>query len=591
MTTYLDVYQQMKSLEGVFQVPAPTITVPVGTLDAATGVFTGKTTITVSDPEPIEHRPGQRPVNPAPHFQGETWVSSTIDKQWRRTTTITPAPKVGPAPVVLRFDVVNDGGKPLQVSIGGRSVTSAAGVHYVLYTIWDLTLVNWTVSCGARSCSDRIMIQRDPTPIVGVGAFTIPALPLSVVYAPPQDAAELSAMHYTVANLVGTTTTLAITADSTTTTPWLPTNLASVDTLKTILSGLSGALGQTNNAYAQAIGAACGVIASGIGTMSGSRSLGVVDSYQRSVTVTVEQSSSIHAEAANGGPGAGDVLHYVRDVKIGWVLTGGAMRLCLLGAVLACYPVGYLQEYAGDAARLQLPRATVDQLLALDPFVAGWAGMTLPSPRFVDVSAAVYGGPLEYGGGQTVSGSYSRTFTTTTTRVEATTSAQLQDVNAGWLAKIFGSQTQQLRSNVATSRAAGTTVTQTQTYSWELHSGPDEHLVVEFWLDQVFGTLAMRQQLPTFTIDPRIRDIARDKRGRPLRRRPVLLTVGEQTFRTMTDEDGQFAFHDASIPSGAGTIEIEGQPIRPTFIGPARAVLPPRHLPQQGTRRSVSELQ
>lgn len=581
MTTYLDVYQQIKALEGVFQVPVPTVTVTVGTLDAATGTFSGKTTNTITDPEPIAHRPGERPVNPPPHYQGETWVSTTIDSKWRRTTTVTPAPKVGPAPVVLRFDVVNHGGQPLDVTIGGHTTSSKPGEHYVLYTMWDLTRVDWRASCGQRSYSDRLMIQRDPAPIIGVGAFTIPALPLSIIYAPPQDAAEHSVASYTQSRLVGTSSSVNLAAETTTTTPWLPTNLASLDTLRTILTGLSSALGQTGNAYAQAIGAACGVIAGGIGTMSGSHAVGTVDNYQRTVTVTVEQSTSIHAEASNGGPGAGDVLHYLRDAKIGWVLTGGALRLTLLGAVLACYPVGYLQEYASDTARLQLSRDTVEQLLALDPFVAGWAGMTLPTPRFVDVSAAIYGGPLEYGGGQTVSGSYSRTFATTTTRQEAKTSSYVQDFQAGWLARIFGSTTAKVVTQVSSSRAAGTTVSETQTFSWELHSGPDEHVVVEFWLDEVFGTLAMRQQLPEFTIDPRVRDIARDRRGRPLGRRPVVLTVGERSYRTVTDDEGHYAFHDAGIPSGAGYVEVEGQPIRPTFIGEPHG-LAPRGLTPRG---------
>ena len=82
-----EVYDLIKKLEPEFSPPAPYVTVDVGTLDAATGVFQGLTTTVEHDPEPIEHGPKDHPHNPEPHFTGDIWVSVTVSPAWRQTIT------------------------------------------------------------------------------------------------------------------------------------------------------------------------------------------------------------------------------------------------------------------------------------------------------------------------------------------------------------------------------------------------------------------------------------------------------------------------------------------------------------------------
>jgi len=96
-------YAAIKQWEGTFPLPAPYVTVDVGTFDAAAGTFTGLKTTVEFDPEPIEHQPGQHPTNPAPKYVGVRWVEVTINAQWQRTITSVPAPKVALAPVQLKF--------------------------------------------------------------------------------------------------------------------------------------------------------------------------------------------------------------------------------------------------------------------------------------------------------------------------------------------------------------------------------------------------------------------------------------------------------------------------------------------------------
>ena len=190
--SYLDVFNQIKSVESVFPLPINYITVDVGTFDAATGAFEGLTTTTETDPEPIEHQPGQHPVNPKPRFVGSTWVSITIDSHWRQTFTTVPASKVGLTPVLLKFGIKNHGGS-WNVNARGESVVVPAGQSSITVNIWDLTIINWSIQFGSMSHADRQIIQRSADKIVGAGAFTIPALPLAIVYAPPADTAWLRA--------------------------------------------------------------------------------------------------------------------------------------------------------------------------------------------------------------------------------------------------------------------------------------------------------------------------------------------------------------------------------------------------------------
>ena len=55
------VYDLIKHDEAQFAVPAPYFIINVGTLDVATGTFTGLRTTSERDPEPVEHRPASTP--------------------------------------------------------------------------------------------------------------------------------------------------------------------------------------------------------------------------------------------------------------------------------------------------------------------------------------------------------------------------------------------------------------------------------------------------------------------------------------------------------------------------------------------------
>jgi hypothetical protein len=209
-------FELIKQYEGVIPIPAPYVNLGVGTFNAATGAWNGFTTKVVTDPEPIEHQPGQHPTNPAPHFTGAEYISVTVDAQWRRTVTTTPAPKVALAPVMLQFSVTNTTA-PWSVTVDGFTVTAPAGQSTLNVSAWDRTSVSWSIQAGGHTHSDRFMIQR-PAGVPAFGAFTIPVIPVAIVYAPPADSQQKSAATYGSTDTVGTTVSWDFSTDSSQTT-------------------------------------------------------------------------------------------------------------------------------------------------------------------------------------------------------------------------------------------------------------------------------------------------------------------------------------------------------------------------------------
>jgi len=210
-------YQLIKQFENKFPLPAPYVTVDVGTLDAATGAFHGLTTTVRTDPDEIQHGPNQRPTNPEPGFVGSVWEVITVDRSWRQTITRVPAPQVGFAPVLLRFTVQN-AATSWNVTVNGLTTSAPAGQTSLSVSIWDRTDVAWSIRAGTRIHSDKLMINR-PSGLPGAGAFTIPVIPVAIIYAPPADSLGRSVATYGAGDTVGTTVSYDFSTDSSETVP------------------------------------------------------------------------------------------------------------------------------------------------------------------------------------------------------------------------------------------------------------------------------------------------------------------------------------------------------------------------------------
>ena len=78
-----------------------------------------------------------------------------------------------------------------------------------------VTAFNLTITVPGKAAVEvRIIIVRPP--VLGMGAFTIPALPIAVVYAPPQGKQNKNFASYTVADIFTRSLTTAITSSTST---------------------------------------------------------------------------------------------------------------------------------------------------------------------------------------------------------------------------------------------------------------------------------------------------------------------------------------------------------------------------------------
>jgi len=164
-----DFYRMVKGVENSFPIPAPTATARVGSFDAATGIFEGLCSAIEWQPAGREHlKPWKKAFSPSAQANGVTVRAS-------------------PGQRVISIDVKNATG------------------------------VDWKITSRYRSFHDRLLLTRPP--IVGAGVFTLPALPVAIIYEPPPDRLRRNSAKYTANQTVGATTRTTFRQEHSTATP------------------------------------------------------------------------------------------------------------------------------------------------------------------------------------------------------------------------------------------------------------------------------------------------------------------------------------------------------------------------------------
>ena len=523
-------YNLIKSNESKFPIPAPYFTVNVGTFNAAAGTFSGLTTTVDFNPEPLPHSPNQKPIIPAPKYVGARWVSVGINAKFQETTTSVPAPQVPLAPVLLEFSITN-ASAGWSVTVGGTTVSAPATQTSLTVSIWDTVVVGWSIKCGSKSHSDRLQIQR-PGGIsdYGVGAFTIPVVPVAIVYAPPADSLNKSVATYTQGSTIGTTVTNSFETDTSNTVPQYTaaSNFkAGLDTLTKVLSGLKDTVASD--------------VVSGIsaqfGTISHTMTTGISDLSETQMTVTQSTSSGISTVTTAGGPGSGDVFHFYKNVMMAWSLQNGALSLTPLGFTQAAHSAA---EIKNNLAAVGISAEDAQMLLSLDPFATGGAQAALPTDRYM------YQQTWDYGGGVTLPSSVSLTRNTKTTDTTKSFTTTTSSWDPGPIFQLLGFGGKQTTTTTI-SNATGTDVTSTISLNATLVAGPTDHFVVNVWYDNLFGTFAFQE------VPPATSPVMQGTGATP-GDLVTLVATGGKIFRTVADSSGKYAFHAPNIPAGAATM-------------------------------------
>ena len=386
---------------------------------------------------------------------------------------------------------------------------------------------------GKQPIDVRFFILRPPA--VGMGAFTIPALPMTIVYAPPQGKMAMNTVDYSDTATVTRTVSSSITSSNDTKTVKaysaadLVGKVASAITTVAAVVGTGGAGAAGGASVAGALselgtalfGAAKDAndstadattqISSELSLVSGI--LGAVDSSTptNSGTVTVENDHSLTLTVSNMsqyssktalGPGVGDRIVYMLNVKVVWMAVNGDVGIHILGfdKIGANAVQDLLQEEQslanGGQPILELDAAAIKALLHLDPLAA--ASRTVVAhigppliglPRFVPADP-----PGRTGTGTGPDGDiFQASFDSSTNDKQTTTSTQttITDAKPGWVSVLFGADNLETTSTATFTNSSSTDsqmddkITSTITLFSE---GLDDKYDVKIFYDCTFGT-------------------------------------------------------------------------------------------------------
>lgn len=535
-------YDLIKQTEGIVPIPAPYVTINVGTLDAVTGKWSGLTTTSTTDPEPVEHGPNQHPTNPAPHFAGSKWISVTIDARWHRTITEVPAPLVAIAPVLLQFTVAN-ASTPWSVTVNGVTQSAPAGQNTLTINAWDLPIIEWSIQAGANSHSDGLRIQRKAG-IPAVGAFTIPVIPVAIVYAPPADSQKKSTATYGTTDTVGTTVSWDLSTDSSQT---VEPGFTDGSAFRAFLSVVSTAFGVAGGAAYMSASKYLASFSSLFPSETDSDQQGIVEDNGGSLTLTYAQASLLGTSAIGGGPGVGDNIIFYKNVRVAWAYNDGRWLLCPFGWTIVTVTATILQN---QLAQVGISSEDQQLLLSLDPFVAGGPFATLPSDRFT-IPPGIAETSIEYGGGATFDQKYTVTRDTKTATTTKTYSTDTSTWEPGTLLRMFGLGTQKSQTTTTVTNAVGSEVSDTVTLDANLISGQDDVFAVSIWYDNLFGTLAFQQI--ALAKQPIVSGVA------ALPSEVVRLEAGGKVHVTVADSKGAFAFRASNIAAGSARLLLRGK--------------------------------
>jgi hypothetical protein len=392
---------------------------------------------------------------------------------------------------------------------------------------------------------------------VGAGAVTIPALPVTIVYAPPVDAQKKNQATSTTSRTLGNTTTVSFTTSSSTTHP-VPSQFQTTTDISKGMSALGQVLSKIHNPIVEGIGAGLSVLSSLLGSSSAAQTASQAATSQHALAVTNTSAVTIYTSADVGGPGVGDIIAYFYNARVLWYSLNGTMSLALLGydgfktqsvkrlqdalSTLNNQPPGTVDPES------HIDAATLRQLLKLDPFVAGGPGVQLPTPRFAESQNGV----VDPGGPELT---YMAQTTVTTTALTSTTASTLNVENdsEGLLSSFLNipigvTTSQTLQSEVSQSSSNQFTSGQSVTQSYSFYNNGSEHYECEVYLDAIFGTFAFRDV--TTNAEPALSGKLVDQQGNAIANSSIALNVGKRTFVTNTDTAGNFALHLPGITSG-----------------------------------------
>lgn len=461
----------------------------------------------------------------------------------------------------------------VSITLGDQTVVANAGQSEILIPIAGQTNLPLSIALtGAVTANGTaktisvagilpVTINRL---VVGVGAFSLPALPVSIIYAPPVDSQSKNQSTASNSVSLGNTSTLAFSSQNGTTIPISP-NFENIVDMEKDMSVVGAALSKSGNPVATAIGGALTFISSGLGSSTATISTVDAITAQHALTVSSTSTMSQTAYSSQGGPGKGDLISYYYNARVVWYSKNQMMQLAIIGydgfvqatAQQLSSALKSLQSKPAGTVdpEMHVDAATLSSILALDPFVAG--GQTLiPDPkRFTQNSPVlnIDGGLLSYLASKTIVTTDLNSTAHTVTKVNSDAAGFLSFLGLG----VTDTSTTQVQTTLSSSlqSSVGKTLTQQVT----LFGDGKSIYQCQIYFDNVFGTFAFRFVDPKLST-VKIAGIAYGNNNIPLANATVLLSRADRSYLTMSDASGAFAFRLPDLGSDEGGAHAWSEP-------------------------------
>lgn len=422
------------------------------------------------------------------NFVGTASTCSIVGFPVKHRQCIPPTVTINAINAVLTFSVPNG----VTLTAAGRTVQSSNGQATV--DVGNADVVDWRLQSGAHSYADKVIIARPA--VAGMGAFTIAALPISIIYEPPQNAAFTNSATIQFATESTVVDTISKSSGTTNTPTW-----AGGEAALMVGQKMASITPQTSAAWPLISGVISALSSQPVETFASQ----VNTDRTLSVRMTDHQ---VVTTAAHSGPGRGDLIAFYRNARVIWGMDAGKVTLTLLDhGGLSMFSIDHLRAdlaalARGQAARSGLDAPTITSLIALDPLAQARPIMdtilsvpNLPPRRFakkntLNVNAARFTQTFTHSISQSDKASKLQTTTTVT------------DSHGGWLTLLgIGSQTGgKMTTQISLGSSRTTSDTQTKSASYSLEAGPNEAYTVEVYYDNIFGTFLMRA--PSASIGP-----------------------------------------------------------------------------------------
>lgn len=377
-------------------------------------------------------------------------------------------------------------------------------------------------------------------PVVGMGAFTIPALPMAIIYAPPQGKQLKNVATYSDTETITRTVTSSITSSTNTKTVQA---FSAADLIGKVAGAITAVAAVVGTGGA---GAAGGASVAGALSELGSALFGKAkDANDSTVDATKQTSSelSLMADILNGidasaapsdssvttneddhsltlalstmsqyqsaaslGPGLGDRIVYLKNLKVVWMAVNGEVGIVVLGyGGTGSNATADLAEErqrlkAGGPGTLGFDVAAINALLAQDPMAPPAHPIidgqlrppAIAAPRFVPADPPERSGTSTGPSGDQFSVTYDSTVEDK--QVTTTSHAHVEDTKPGWLAVVFGADDNVETTTTTTFTTSHTVDTKDEvklTSSVTFFSqGLDDEYDSKNFYDYAFGTYA-----------------------------------------------------------------------------------------------------